>query len=77
MNEIMNYIFGNLKENEIAMRTMAKKMKGQARVNRMLGVFVLFMGYRLVVCEMQRHEQAAKLKRLEKEMDSLKWNKGE
>ena len=75
MNGIMNYIFGSLRENEIAARTMLKKVKAQTRFNRMLSVAILFMGYRLLICEIERREQRAKTRRLEKEVNDVKKDK--
>ena len=77
MCEVMNYIFGSLSNSETAIRSIRKSLNKQARYNRKLSTLALIVTMNFFIGEIERREQAAKIKKLESKIEELKRDKGE
>lgn len=77
MNEMIGYIFGNLKITETAIRGIRKNIRGQKEFNHKI-VFALGMitGH-MLINNAQVSILNNKIKRLENEIENLKAPKGE
>ena len=77
MCEVMNYIFGSLRNSETAIRSIRKSMNKQARYNRKLSTLVLIVTVNLVLLELDRMEQKKRIEKLESTIEEMKRDKGE
>jgi len=77
MCEVMNYIFGSLRNSETAIRSIRKSLNKQARYNRKLSTFALIMTVNLVLLELDRVEQKKRIEKLESTIEEMKRDKGE
>ncbi len=77
MCEVMNYIFGSLRNSETAIRSIRKSLNKQARYNRKLSTIALIMTVNLVLLELDRMEQKKRIEKLESTIEEMKRDKGE
>lgn len=77
MCEVMNYIFGSLRNSETAIRSIRKSLNKQARYNRKLSTIALIMTVNLVLLELDRMEQKKRIEKLESTIEEMKCDKGE
>lgn len=77
MNEIMNYIFGSLRDSEKALVAIQRQLKSQARVNKSIEFFAIVMLLNIVVSTKVEKEQTKRIQKLEETIEELKCNKGE
>ena len=77
MCEVMNYIFGSLRNSETAIRSIRKSLNKQARYNRKLSTLALVMTVNLVLLELDRMEQKKRIEKLESTIEEMKRDKGE
>lgn len=77
MNEIMNYIFGSLRDSEKALVAIQRQLKSQARVNKSIEFFAIIMLLNIVVSTKVEKEQTKRIRKLEETIEELKCNKGE
>lgn len=77
MCEVMNYIFGSLRNSETAIRSIRKALNKQARYNRKLSTIALIMTVNLVLLELDRMEQKKRIEKLESTIEEMKCDKGE
>lgn len=77
MCEVMNYIFGSLRNSETAIRSIRKSLNKQARYNRKLSTLALIMTVNLVLLELDRMEQKKRIEKLESTIEEMKRDKGE
>ena len=72
MCEIMNYIFRSLHNSDRRLDVISRAIRKQQKFNNCVAVFSV-----LVTMNFERQEQAAKIKKLESEIEELKRDKGE
>lgn len=77
MCEVMNYIFGSLRNSETATGPFRKSLNKQARYNRKLSTLALIMTVNLVLLELDRMEQKKRIEKLESTIEEMKRDKGE
>ena len=77
MCEVINYIFGSLRNSETAIRSIRKSLNKQARYNRKLSTIALIMTVNLVLLELDRMEQKKRIEKLESTIEEMKRDKGE
>lgn len=77
MSEMMNYIFGNLRSSEVAIKHIQRTIKGQQRFNRNVVLCTWAMTTYVVLNEMDRREQKRKIEKLSNEIEELKRSEGE
>lgn len=77
MCEVMNYIFGSLRNSETAIRSIRKSLNKQDRYNRKLSTLALIMTVNLVLLELDRMEQKKRIEKLESTIEEMKRDKGE
>lgn len=77
MCEVMNYIFGSLRNSETAIRSIRKSLNKQARYNWKLSTLALIMTVNLVLLELDRMEQKKRIEKLESTIEEMKRDKGE
>lgn len=77
MCEVMNYIFGSLRNSETAIRSIRKSLNKQARYNRKLSTIALIMTVNLVLLELDHMEQKKRIEKLESTIEEMKRDKGE
>lgn len=76
MNEIMNYIFGSLRDSEKALVAIQRQLKSQARVNKSIEFFAIVMLLNIVVNTKVEKEQTKRIRKLEETIEELKCNNG-
>lgn len=74
MNEMLGYVFGNLKITENAIRGVRRSLKEQKKFNRQVIVVLGALTGRMVLNEMVLN---TKIKKMESEIKKLKTPKGE
>lgn len=77
MDEIMNYIFKSLQNTEKALDKVCRVMRNQTKFNKNIRFFAVAVTTNLIIGEVERREQAAKIRKLEREIEELKHSEGE
>lgn len=77
MGELLTYILRNIDNSEKRFNTVAKVMKKQKSFNRSVTLFAVFTTTNFIVNDVRQKEQDAKIRKLEKEIEALKAEKGE
>lgn len=77
MGEMMSYIFRSLQTSERRLDAISKAVCGQRRFNKSIVFFAVAVTANLVVGEVERGKQAARIKKLENEIEELKRSEGE
>ena len=77
MCEIMNYIFRSLHNSDRRLDVISKAIRKQQKFNNCVAVFSVLFTMNFFIGEFERQERAAKIKKLESEIEELKRDKGE
>lgn len=77
MCEIMNYIFRSLHNSDRRLDVISKAIRKQQKFNNCVVVFSVLVTMNFFIGEIERQERAAKIKKLESEIEELKRDKGE
>lgn len=77
MCEIMNYIFRSLHNSDGRLDVISRAIRKQQKFNNCVAVFSVLVTMNFFIGEIERQEQAAKIKKLESEIEELKRDKGE
>lgn len=77
MCEIMNYIFRSLHNSDRRLDVISRAIRKQKKFNNCVAVFSVLVTMNFFIGEIERQEQAAKIKKLESEIEELKRDKGE
>lgn len=77
MCEIMNYIFRSLHNSDRRLDVISKAIRKQQKFNNCVAVFAVLVTMNFFIGEIERQERAAKIKKLESEIEELKRDKGE
>ena len=77
MCEIMNYIFRSLHKTSDRFAGIPRAIRKQQKFNNCVAVFSVLVTMNFFIGEIERQEQAAKIKKLESEIEELKRDKGE
>ena len=77
MCEIMNYIFRSLHNSDRRLDVISKAIRKQQKFNNCVAVFSVLVTMNFFIGEIERQERAAKIKKLESEIEELKRDKGE
>jgi cell division protein FtsL len=77
MVEMLNYIFGSLKESENSIKAIKTTLRKQARINRTVATFALVVAAYAIALEVHTYEQNKKIQNLDNEIKELKRMKGE
>lgn len=77
MCEIMNYIFRSLHNSDRRLDVISKAIRKQQKFNNFVAVFSVLVTMNFFIGEIERQERAAKIKKLESEIEELKRDKGE
>lgn len=77
MCEIMNYIFRSLHNSDRRLDVISRAIRKQQKFNNCVAVFSVLVTMNFFIGEIERREQAAKIKKLESEIEELKRDKGE
>ena len=77
MCEIMNYIFRSLHNSDRRLDVISKAIRKQQKFNNGVAVFSVLVTMNFFIGEIERQERAAKIKKLESEIEELKRDKGE
>lgn len=77
MCEIMNYIFRSLHNSDRRLDVISRAIRKQQKFNNCVAVFSVLVTMNFFIGEIERQEQAAKIKKLESEIEELKRDKGE
>ncbi len=77
MNEIMNYIFGSLRNSEKALAIVQKRLRSQMRFNKNVEIFAFLMTIHAFLITKESMEQKERIRKMEKAIEELKCNKGE
>lgn len=72
MDEMIRYIFGNLRASSNALKFVGKTLQRQERINRSIAVFSLAVTAYVIVAEIRNQEQHDKIERLSNELEELK-----
>lgn len=76
MDEMVRYIFGNMKSYEVSMKNVKRTLRAQARTNAWLGIFALTTTACLIVAEVKRIELEEKVMALNEKIEELKGVEG-
>lgn len=76
MDEMIRYIFGNLKSSSKALKVIGKTLQCQERINHRIAIFNLAVTAYVIVAEIRNQEQHDKIERLSHELEELKHVKG-
>lgn len=77
MGEVMNYIFRSLQSSERRLDIVSRTIGKQRKFNKSVTFFAVAVTANLMVGEIERREQAVKIKKLEGEIEELKRLEGE
>lgn len=77
MGEMMSYIFRSLQTSERRLDAITKAVCSQRRLNKSVTLFAVAVTANLIVGEVERSKQAARIKKLESEIEELKRSEGE
>lgn len=77
MGETMSYIFRSLQNSERRLDIVSKTIYKQRKFNNSVAFFAVAVTANLIVGEVERREQAAKIRKLESEIEELKRLEGE
>lgn len=77
MCEIMNYIFRSLDNSDRKFDVISRAIRKQQKFNNGVAVFSVLVTMNFFIGEIERREQAAKIKKLESKIEELKRDKGE
>lgn len=77
MCEIMNYIFRSLHNSDRRLDVISSTIRKQQKFNNGVAVFSVLVTMNFFIGEIERQEQAAKIKKLESKIEELKSDKGE
>ena len=77
MGELLTYILRNMDNTEKRFHTVAKVMKKQKSFNKSVTVFAVLTTTNFIVKNVRQNEQDTKIRKLEKEIEALKAEKGE
>ena len=69
MDEMLGYIFGNLKNSESDIRSINRTLNGQRLINRKFASFSLMTALGFAVVTMVINEQSRQIKKLTKEIE--------
>lgn len=72
MDEMIRYIFGNLRASSNALKIVGKTLQHQERINRSIAVLSLAVTAYVIVAEIRNQEQHDKIERLSHEIEELK-----
>lgn len=72
MDEMMNYIFGDLRSTKGALKAIGRTLKRQRATNQRLGLLVAALSVYAVVAEFHHQDQNAKIKALQAEIEELR-----
>ena len=72
MDEMLGYIFGNLKNSESAIRNVNRTLSVQNRINRKFTSFSLVAALGFAVVTMVINEQSRQINKLTKEIEQMK-----
>lgn len=76
MNEMLNYIFNNMHDNDNAIKKIAKALNTQRKINKQVVMAVLSMSIYIAIDSMVVKTQQKLIDRLTKEVEELKQVKG-
>ncbi len=68
MNEMICYIFSNLKSSEYALKSIRKVLASQTRFNKAVTIFTVAAAINIVVLETQLKRQNQKMKKMAKKI---------
>lgn len=77
MDEMMNYIFKSLQNTEKALDKVCRVMRNQTKFNKNMTFFAVAVTTNLIIGEIEKREQAARIRKLESEIEELKRSEGE
>lgn len=77
MSEVMNYIFRSLHNSDRRLDVISRAIRKQQKFNNCVAVFSVLTTMNFIIGEIERQEQAAKIKKLESEIEELKHSEGE
>lgn len=77
MGETMNYIFKRLQNTENALDNVYRVMRTQTKINKNTTLFAIAVVANLIIGEIEREKQEARIRKLEKEIEELKYSEGE
>lgn len=77
MCEIMNYIFRSLHNSDRRLDVISRTIRKQQKFNNGVAVFSVLVTMNFFIGEIERQEQAEKIKKLESKIEELKRDKGE
>lgn len=77
MNEMMGYVFGNLKVTETAIRGVRRRLREQKKFNRNVLLILATITAHVLINDAEIKKLHAKIERLENEVETLKTPKGE
>lgn len=77
MNEMIGYVFGNLKLTETAIRGIRKRLREQKRFNQVILFMFSTMTAHVLFDNTEIKRLKAKIEKLESEIENLRTPKGE
>lgn len=77
MGEVMNYIFRSLQSSERRLDIVSRTIGRQRKFNKSVTFFAVAVTANIIIGEVERREQAVKIKKLESEIEELKRLEGE
>lgn len=77
MNEMLCYIFSNLKSSEYALKGIGKILSSQAKFNKAVTLFAIVATLNVVVTEAELKRQKRKIDKMSKEIEELRHVKGD
>lgn len=77
MGEVMNYIFRSLQSSERRLDVVSRTIGRQRKFNKSVTFFAVAVTANIIIGEVERREQAVKIKKLESEIEELKRLEGE
>lgn len=77
MGEVMNYIFRSLQSSERRVDIISRTIGRQRKFNKSVTFFAVAVTANIIIGEVERREQAVKIKKLESEIEELKRLEGE
>lgn len=77
MSEVVNYIFRSLHNSDRRLDVISRVIRKQQKFNNCVAVFSVLVTMNFIIGEIERQEQAAKIKKLESEIEGLKRSEGE
>ena len=72
MNEMINYIFGNMKKSEYTLRNIQNVIKNQAFINQRFTLCIIITITYMVLSEIRNMEYNSKINELNKELQCMK-----